>query len=466
MAKVEMLGTDSEEENKQNEGNIDQARIKRKNERIQKKNTNELNKPENKIQAEMTDNQLTALDLYKTYKTNQDKWLKSYRGFPWNIPMKYLIASLMMAPIIIGLISFPFNDSRLHKIIGISFWVSLISYYGIRHSVPHLRGYMLECDIIGKDLNKTGTRDTKPPIPEAMGIVSSIFFLMDAILIVGLLDINKEKQLLFMSGLLWIAFMILLGFVDDAVALKWKYKLILPFFASFALLIVYDGWTEIIIPTPLRFIFGLKIDIGILYKVYFVMLTIFWTNSINIHAGVNGLEIGQSLVIAAFISIHNVIEISRKETDIIYENHLFSLVIMIPFMLTSLSLFRFSVFPSKLFVGDTYTSFAGIVFAVWGILGHFSKTLLLFFIPQIINFVMSFPQIIGFIYWPRHRMPKFNQETYKLEWVHNHFTVLNLTLRVFGPMNEEQLNIAQTLFQTVSCLFGLWVRYGLAGYFF
>lgn len=77
-----------------------------------------------------------------------------------------------------------------------------MSFYGIRHLVPHLKGYMLSQDIIGKDLNKTGTKDTKPPIPEAMGIVSSIFFLMDAIIIVGLLDIDKDKILLFMAGLL------------------------------------------------------------------------------------------------------------------------------------------------------------------------------------------------------------------------------------------------------------------------
>ncbi len=34
----------------------------------------------------------------------------------------------------------------------------------------------------------------------------------------------------------------------------------------------------------------------------------------------------------------------------------------------------------------------GMTFAVTGILGHFSKTLLLFFIPQVINFLISFPQ--------------------------------------------------------------------------
>lgn len=40
-------------------------------------------------------------------------------------------------------------------------------------------------------------------------------------------------------------------------------------------------------------------------------------------------------------------------------------------------------FPSAVFVGDTFCYFAGMTFAVVGILGHFSKTVLLFFIPQV-----------------------------------------------------------------------------------
>lgn len=38
--------------------------------------------------------------------------------------------------------------------------------------------------------------------------------------------------------------------------------------------------------------------------------------------------------------------------------------------------------PPQVFVGDTFTYFAGMALAVAGILGHFSETLLLFFIPQ------------------------------------------------------------------------------------
>jgi UDP-N-acetylglucosamine--dolichyl-phosphate N-acetylglucosaminephosphotransferase len=39
------------------------------------------------------------------------------------------------------------------------------------------------------------------------------------------------------------------------------------------------------------------------------LLSVFCTNSINIYAGLNGLEVGQSLVIASAIVVHNLIEI-------------------------------------------------------------------------------------------------------------------------------------------------------------
>ena len=47
-----------------------------------------------------------------------------------------------------------------------------------------------------------------------------------------------------------------------------------------------------------------------------------------------------------------------------------------------------------------------MTFAVAGILGHFSKTLLLFFIPQIFNFLFSVPQLFNLVPCPRHRLPR------------------------------------------------------------
>ncbi len=47
-----------------------------------------------------------------------------------------------------------------------------------------------------------------------------------------------------------------------------------------------------------------------------------------------------------------------------------------------------------------------MTFAVAGILSHFSKTMLVFMMPQIFNFVFSVPQLFKLVPCPRHRMPK------------------------------------------------------------
>ena len=42
---------------------------------------------------------------------------------------------------------------------------------------------------------------------------------------------------------------------------------------------------------------------GWIYKLYMGLLAVFCTNSINIHAGLNGLEVGQTVVIASAVRI-------------------------------------------------------------------------------------------------------------------------------------------------------------------
>ena len=104
--------------------------------------------------------------------------------------------------------------------------------------------------------------------------------------------------------------------------------------------------------------------------------------------------------------------------------------------MTSFALMKHNAFPSKVFVGDTYCYFAGMTFASAAILGHFSKTMILFFIPQTFNFLISVPQLMGVVFCPRHRLPYFEDQNYKLECRHNHYTAINAFLRLTGPLNE------------------------------
>lgn len=159
-------------------------------------------------------------------------------------------------------------------------------------------------------------------------------------------------------------------------------------------------------------------------------------------------------------------------------------------------------YPSKVFVGDTFCYFSGMTFAVVGILGHFSKTTLLFFIPQVFNFLYSSPQLFKLIPCPRHRLPKFNSKTDRLEisttyfrysdlnvmgkfvvklfkifrliqWkeregivMTNNFTLINLVLFYLGPLHEAKLTTILIVIQIVCSMLAFAIRYPLASVFY
>lgn len=113
-------------------------------------------------------------------------------------------------------------------------------------------------------------------------------------------------------------------------------------------------------------------------------------------------------------------------------------------------------------MGDTFTYFAGMTLAVAGILGHFSETLLIFFIPQILNFVYSVPQLFKIVPCPRHRLPRYDPATKLLHATPN-MNLVNLTLRVLGPCTEQGLCVRLLVFQTGCCVAGLAAHHLLAG---
>lgn len=268
------------------------------------------------------------------------------------------------------------------------------------------------------------------------------------------------------AALATICFMLFLGFADDVLDIPWRVKLVLPAVASLPLLTAYSGGTGIVIPKPLRIVSSLPsyIELGSLYKVYMVALVIFCTNSINILAGINGLEAGQTFIIACAVLFHNLIELSgaRAEDEAFRDGHLFSVFLMLPLAATTSGLLRYNWYPSQVFVGDTFTYFAGMSLAVAGILGHFSETLLIFFIPQIINFIYSVPQLFKIVPCPRHRLPKYDPTTGLLHATPN-MNLVNLTLRILGPCTELALCLRILGFQVVCCIAAFFIRHLLTG---
>lgn len=289
--------------------------------------------------------------------------------------------------------------------------------------------------------------------------------------------------------------------------MRWRHKFFIPAFAVLPMLGLYlvdFGVTHVVVPLPLRgYVGGELLELGVLYYLYMAAIAIFCPNSINILAGVNGIEVGQSLVIAFLIVLNDLLYLlpTAHQPHPAAESHLFSVYLLLPFIGGSLALLKHNWFPAKVFVGDTYCYFAGMVFAVVGILGHFSKTLLLLFIPQIFNFCYSAPQLFAVVPCPRHRLPRFNARTGLLEpsvaefseekplrgivgevlkVLHkfrllrvatdgngrvtqtSNLTILNLWLVWRGPMQEDRLAMEILAMQTVCGLLGLWIRHSLA----
>ena len=153
-------------------------------------------------------------------------------------------------------------------------------------------------------------------------------------------------------------------------------------------------------------------------------------------------------------------------TEETYKQHIISVSFLIPFLMNTLALLKFNRYPSKVFVGDTYCYFAGMTFAVAGILGHYVKTMAMFFLPQLINFLLSVPQIFGIFECPRHRLPKYNAKDDVLECVPKHHNLINLVLWIIGPTHERDLVNILILLQVVSCAFAFYVRYHVSALFY
>lgn len=375
----------------------------------------------------------------------------------------------------------------------------------------------------GKDLCKKGTALADKAVPESLGIVAGTICLVCIICTQlfygkewwgkekGDTTTSVEKSLDFSTAILSICFVMFLGFADDVLDLPWSARLVIPALGSLPLVCTYAGLTSVIIPAFFRPILavddklttigsllnllvtisadGRIVELGHWLRLAFIFIIIFCSQAINILAGINGLEAGQSYIIGCSILLFNLLEIGSDAGDATDQRHLFSLLLILPFTATTLALLHFNWYPARVFVGDTFCYFAGMTFAVCGVLGHFSKTLMLFFIPQLINFALSLPQLGKIIPCPRHRLPAFNPKTGLLEPSQvlgaskyqgrgptkteetrlkgfPNLTLINIFLVVFGPMTERSLAIHLLVFQSLCSCAGFVIRYGLAHFLY
>ncbi|THV05221.1 hypothetical protein K435DRAFT_826437 [Dendrothele bispora CBS 962.96] len=431
----------------------------------------------------------------------------------------------------------------LYTSIGFSIFALIATLY----LVPALGPTFIKARLSGRDLLKI----YPDPIPESLGLVCASIYILTLILFIPFAfsdaltlksdttpegitvsEFPHQKLSVYLSSLLSLLISTMLGFLDDVFDIRWRHKLPIPIIASIPLLIVYfaeRGNTNVVVPLPLRFLLGSLVNLGPLYYIYMSLLSTFTTNSINILAGINGSEVSQAVIIAVSVILNDLLYLpwpidfripvhllgSKTEVEFggvwsagmaygskeLVERHLFSLYFMLPLLAVCVGFMYHNWYPARAFPGDTLCYVTGMAFSVVGIQAHFSKTLLLFFIPQIFNFVLSCPQLFGVVPCPRHRVPRFEADTnllhpsktlflkppsrlatfilrvlYTLRLIDitthpetgmilesTNLTILNFFLVRLGPMREKQLVQVLICAQVAGSVLAFVVRYGLAG---
>ena len=313
----------------------------------------------------------------------------------------------------------------------------LITHYFI---IPKLIKIHIRAGLFGHDIYKKGLPSFKEKIAETLGLGISISYFGSLIIFYLYFKVYGEEEY---ANVITVVFGYIvcgtfLGFVDDILELRWRHKLIYPFFFSLFIILNYQGNTKIHFPIFLENLLGFQnIELGIIFLLYLVLLCIFCVNSINIYAGISGLESGQAFIIALTLIIENIFCILENDDA---KTNKFSIMILGPFCAVSLSLLIFNKVKKKTFVGDTFCYFAGCVIAAAGIMGKFPVKLLLFFIPQLINFILSLPQLFGIIFCPRHRLPIMDHQSKKLKTTFpKNWNLINFALYLIGDLTEQQL---------------------------
>ncbi len=106
----------------------------------------------------------TLRDLQERYKMDAEIWQKSKRGFPFNIPLWFIIVVSLGTPVVASFYAFDFSNEYLWKCYTFTLAISALAYFVTDKAIEQFKESLEKNGLFGKDLNKAGQRDTKPPV--------------------------------------------------------------------------------------------------------------------------------------------------------------------------------------------------------------------------------------------------------------------------------------------------------------
>ncbi len=263
--------------------------------------------------------------------------------------------------------------------IGAYAFIGLSAFFITFITLPHFIRRMHLRGMVGKDMNKPGC----PPVAEMGGTIVLLGFVFSIMLALFLHShfqfFSSINLLALLAAMLTIVVVGVLGIVDDIIGWKkgirqYQHALI-PMLAALPLMVL----PQTIGNTAVEFPFIGFVNFGIWYSLIVVPLAVTGaSNATNILAGLNGLEAGLGILMAAGMLI---VAIILGEPEVA--------ILMLAMMGALLGFLWYNRFPAKIFPGDSLTLMMGAGIAAASIIGNMEKVGLMLFGLYFIELVLK-----------------------------------------------------------------------------
>jgi len=242
--------------------------------------------------------------------------------------------------------------------------------------IPFIIGFMKKKGYIGIDIHK----DSKPEVAESGGIAIIIGISCASVLLIIFFPHFFNEILIF---ILTVIFSGVLGFIDDRIRLKSRYKVILTIFIGIIIFLAnFFGFIRIESPTiP----FLGKLRLNLIYPIVIPIIVTVFANTINMLEGYNGEGSGTSIIALFSLLVCSIIWDSAE--GLLFT--VISLAVLIPFYL-------YNKFPARVFPGDVGTLSIGAIFAGIALFGSLEAAVFCALLIQIFNSFYVLYSVRGF----------------------------------------------------------------------
>ncbi|MBY8981779.1 MAG: hypothetical protein KGD57_02445 [Candidatus Lokiarchaeota archaeon] len=243
--------------------------------------------------------------------------------------------------------------------------------------IPYIIRIMKRKGYTGTDIHKTA----KTEVAESGGISIIFGISISSILLTIFFPDFFNEILIFV---LTVVISGLIGFIDDRIKLRSRYKLFLTILTG-AMIFLANSVGFIQIESPTIPFLG-KLRLNVIYPILAPLIVAVFTNTVNMLEGYNGEGSGTSII--ALISLIICAIIWDSAEALLFT--VISLAVLIPF-------FLYNKFPAKVFPGDVGTLSIGAIFASIALIGSLEAAVFCALLIHIFNSFYVISSVKGFI---------------------------------------------------------------------